>query len=238
MNDELDEYAGEFNVSDYVVYFNRGNTETLGRQKKKIWKVLGINDDNDWGDEDRADAECFIQSITNPNVRFKAERYELIDAEILDKLDELTRKNINSKSLDTYNNLKNGTRDKTEKQVKMTNSGSNKIIDSNVEAAKAAGKITAGKALNKVLLKKVRPHLPLMARGYADHVLADVVVANIASFAVSNFATQNKKAAYAVEAMMQAAMVEFLATFNIEEIISEVLSTTDVELPDTGSTNG
>jgi len=103
------------------------------------------------------------------------------------------------------------------------------VLKVNTEAAKVAGLITAGNVINETLITKLRPQLPMLMRGYADHALADVVVANIANFAINNFASDNKQAVLASEAMMLAAMTKLVASFNIEEIIAEVLK--DVKLP-------
>lgn len=104
------------------------------------------------------------------------------------------------------------------------------LTKANVVASKAAAQHVAGKVLNKALLTKIRPQLPMLARGYADHALANVVVANIANFAVSNFASDNAKAKLAADAMMIAAMTEFLSSFNVEDIVAELLE--GVTLPD------
>ena len=50
----------------------------------------------------------------------------------------------------------------------------------------------------------------------------------MASFAVQNFAQSNYKARVATDAMMQAAMQDFLKSFNIEQIIAEVLDTVNI----------
>ena len=116
-----------------------------------------------------------------------------------------------------------------DKVTKMRKDMKTQIADANMKAVKIAAQSTAGSALNKTLLSKLRPQLPMMARGYADHALAEVVVANIANFAVANFAQDNAKAVWASEAMMVAAMSQFLQSFNIEAIIDELLD--GVEVP-------
>ena len=105
-----------------------------------------------------------------------------------------------------------------------------KMIESNKTALQLAGLVTAGNVLNKTMLNKLRPQLPMLVRGYSDHVLAEVALANIVSFAVQNFAADNTKAKVASEAMLAAAMANFMASFNIEDIIAEVLS--EVNLPE------
>lgn len=116
------------------------------------------------------------------------------------------------------------------KEINKVKDKKMQIVDDNAEAAKIAAKITVGKTLNSTLIKKVKPQLPMLVRGYTDSVLADVVIANIANFAVQNFFEDNEKAVYAADAMMQAAMVEFMSKVNIEEILSSLLS--GVSIPD------
>ena len=108
-------------------------------------------------------------------------------------------------------------------------SAKDKVVESNKTAMQLASLVTAGNVLNKTLITQVKPQLPMLMRGYADHALAEVVLANLASFAVQNFDSDNKQAVIATEAMMAAAMGSFMASFNIEEIVADVLK--DVNLP-------
>lgn len=108
----------------------------------------------------------------------------------------------------------------------------NGIVNANSKAVKSAAKTKTGKALNAAIMKKVRPSLPLAVRGYAEHPIANVVLANLVSFAVKNFFTNGKhseKASWAASAMMDAAMFELVDTINVEELFSDLL---EVEIPD------
>ena len=129
------------------------------------------------------------------------------------KLDHQLDAHIYNSYVANDKKLKNKLKDKTMQ-----------IVEDNADAAKIAAKITVGKTLNSTLIKQVKPQLPMLMRGYTDSVLADVVIANIANFAVQNFFSDNDKAVYAADAMMQAAMVEFMSKVNIEEILSSLLS--------------
>ena len=102
-------------------------------------------------------------------------------------------------------------------------------VEKNTESAKIAAGIAAGKAVNNAVMKKVAPHLPMMLRGYADHPLAKVAVANLVMYAVQNFLPENKKAVWAADAMMDSSMVEFFESFNLEEILTGILD--DVKMP-------
>ena len=108
----------------------------------------------------------------------------------------------------------------------------NNVIDSNVKSAKTGATVAMGKALNRVVKERLAPQLPFMVRGYADHVLADVVIANVAQFVVDNFVS-NPKAKVAANAMMDAAMIDFMASFNLDQIVSDVLDSANFDLPST-----
>lgn len=71
----------------------------------------------------------------------------------------------------------------------------------------------------------------MMVRGYADSALAPVIAANLISFAVTSFASDNNKAVWVADAMMVAAMSEFMENFNVDKMLAEVLATVDVEVP-------
>ena len=116
----------------------------------------------------------------------------------------------------------------TVKEINM-NDKVKRTVNANVEAAKVAASVTAGKTLNSVVADKVKPQLPIMVRGYADTPIGKVVIANIADFVVKQFMPHNEKANIATNAMMDAAMVELLGSFDLEKIVSEVVSS--VELP-------
>ena len=100
----------------------------------------------------------------------------------------------------------------------------NSVVSNNVDAAKAGAVISAGNTLNKVVKNSVRGQVPRKYRKILDSPVGDVVVANVASFAVQNFAKTNKKARVAANAMMQAAMVEVLNSFNLDQMIADVLA--------------
>lgn len=110
------------------------------------------------------------------------------------------------------------------KETTKMNANINRLMNRNTESAAYAAKVTAGKTLNKVVLDKVNPNLPILLRGYANTPIGAVVLSNVVSFIVQNFASNNAKAKYAAEAMMDAAMIEFMDSFNIEALISDVLS--------------
>lgn len=101
------------------------------------------------------------------------------------------------------------------------------LVAQNKEALITAAKIEAGSIATKRIIDLIKPKLPIMARGYADTAVARVVVANLFSLAVQQYASENKKAEVIADAMMQGAMVEFVKSFNIEQIIEQVTKGVD-----------
>ena len=112
----------------------------------------------------------------------------------------------------------------------------NKLINSNMNAAKTGAVLSAGNTLNKVVKDAIRGQVPRKYRGLLNTAVADIVVANVANVAVQNFAKGNYKAKVAANAMMEAAMVEFMNSFNLDQIISDTLK--NVNLDDFVDTTG
>jgi hypothetical protein len=101
-------------------------------------------------------------------------------------------------------------------------------INKNTDAAKQAAIVVAGSTLNNLIAVRMGKQLPRKYRKLANHPMANIVIANMASFAVQNFAAGNYKAQVAADAMMTAAMQDFLRSFNIEQIIAEVLDSVNI----------
>ena len=104
------------------------------------------------------------------------------------------------------------------------------VVNQNKEAAKLAAQLTAGNVLNERVVKLVKPQLPVLARGYADTELGKAVAANVAAAALIHFFPTNKKAVMAAEAMIASAMANFVASFDIEGTVNELLD--GINLPD------
>lgn len=100
-------------------------------------------------------------------------------------------------------------------------------LDQNKQAAIIAGKMEAGRILNKQIIKQIKPHIPMFVRGYLDTTLAPVVVANLVA-AIGNH-TQNKRVQQVSELMLLAAADTTVQSFNLDKIIDDVLA--GVKLP-------
>ena len=103
------------------------------------------------------------------------------------------------------------------------------VATQNKDAIKVAAKLEAGKIINKQVIKQVKPHLPLLVRGLADHPAASIVLANVVSIAVKHFMPENKKLNTVADVMLGAAAVDTVASFNIEAFVEGLLK--NIKLP-------
>ena len=103
------------------------------------------------------------------------------------------------------------------------------VATQNKDAIKVAAKLEAGKIINKQVIKQVKPHLPLLVRGLADHPAASIVLANVVSIAVKHFMPENKKLNTVAELMLGAAAVDTVSSFNIESFVEDLLK--NIKLP-------
>ena len=227
-----------YNINEIVLYVKNKDTSALGKTKKDVWIVRSIyySYNNVYT----------LKSISNSHkATFEAYDKDIMSvAELIKKgfsmkhlINDAAYKTIMGRSMiQNKNDYLEAEADMKDKIFKRNNvkeiNMSNKVkqqIDANVSAGKVAASITAGKTLNNILIDKIKPQLPLMLKGYADTPLGTVVVANIADVAVKQFMPYNKKANLATKAMMEAAMVDMLASFDLEKMVNEVINS--VELP-------
>jgi hypothetical protein len=105
------------------------------------------------------------------------------------------------------------------------------MLDANKEAFKTSASRRSGKIINDRLIGLIKPKLPVMVRGYADTELGRFVMANLLAAAVVKFGTNHPKLLVAADMAVQDAADQFLGSFNLEDIINELLD--GVELPST-----
>jgi len=226
---EIWDYLGDNIYHDsLVVYIPK--QAFFGKHRKNIWIVKNLNN-----------TAVRLENIANGD-SFTTTIDKILSVEILDSWGYINSKYISNASLSAYNTyVKEEFNDEwnvtvethkvnqTERKENIMNKITlNGTVQRNTSAAKDAALIVAGGTLNAIIADKVKGQLPRKYRKLAEHPLADVVIANIASFAVQNFANTNYKARVAADAMMNAAMVEFMQSFNIEKMIAEVLSNVDI----------
>ncbi len=115
------------------------------------------------------------------------------------------------------------------------------LKDGNVEAAKGSAKRRVGKSLNKKLIELVKPKLPITVRGYAEHPLGELLIANAFAGAIIKFGYTNDKVVIASECMVEAAADKAMDILNIDGILDELLGSvnfdilTEAKKDDTGS---
>jgi hypothetical protein len=118
---------------------------------------------------------------------------------------------------------------KTKSNKEHTMSRAKDQLNANKEAVITAGKLVAGKAINKKLIKLIKPKLPMFMKGYADSPFAALVSANLVGIAIKHYAPNNTKAIQVADLMLEAAALEAIESFNIEDLIDKLLK--DVKLP-------
>lgn len=107
--------------------------------------------------------------------------------------------------------------------LQMNTIKSTAIVAANKNAAVNAAKLEAGSIVLKKVSGIAASKAPFMVRGYVDTAVGRVVIANLLNFAVSQYAPNNRKAVIAADAAIQAAMLELVQSFNVGEMIDEVL---------------
>lgn len=235
-NGVLKNKIGEYiYLGEYVV--SMSDITLLGSVRKGIWNVA----------EELADNKFKVVNIIS-HKNFITHKNKLLNIKYLEYCGLINSSYLNAESIAMYRSLIPQYNDKldtlryavSEKSIhdlkRVTKKGNhemantvNKLVNKNAEAARQGALLAAGKTLNGVIKNKVVDQLPRKYRGLGNHALADVVIANIASFAVQNFASGNYKAQVATDAMMEAAMAEFFSSFNLEAIVSDALSTVNID---------
>jgi len=104
------------------------------------------------------------------------------------------------------------------------------MVAANKSAAGTAASVTIGNIINTRVVKIVTPKLPMMVRGYAETPMGKAVVANLVATSIVHFMPTNEKAMLAANAMVQAAMLEFTASFNFEQMVNEMLDGLDLSV--------
>lgn len=102
------------------------------------------------------------------------------------------------------------------------------IVAANKSAVVNAAKLEAGKIALTQITKVAAKKAPFMIKGYIDTPIGRVVIANLLSVAVDQYAPTNAKAKAVAGAVMEAAMLEMVQSFNIAEMIDEMVKGIDI----------
>lgn len=100
-------------------------------------------------------------------------------------------------------------------------------LEQNKQAAIIAAKVDAGRIINKQIIKQLKPHVPMLLRGYLDTPLAPVIAANVVAM-IGNH-TDNSKVKKVSELMLLGAADATVQSFNLDKIIDDVLA--GIKLP-------
>lgn len=102
------------------------------------------------------------------------------------------------------------------------------IVAANKSAVVNAAKLEAGKIALTQITKVAAKKAPFMIKGYIDTPIGRVVIANLLNVAVDQYAPANAKAKAVAGAAMEAAMLEMVQSFNIAEMIDEMVKGIDI----------
>ena len=116
----------------------------------------------------------------------------------------------------------------TENKGKNTMTKIANIVAANKSAVVNAAKLEAGKIALTQITKVAAKKAPFMIKGYIDTPIGRVVIANLLSVAVDQYAPTNAKAKAVAGAAMEAAMLEMVQSFNIAEMIDEMVKGIDI----------
>ncbi|MCF6331001.1 MAG: hypothetical protein L3I99_05580 [Sulfurimonas sp.] len=101
------------------------------------------------------------------------------------------------------------------------------IVDANKDAGVDSAKLIAGNILNQrvnaILMKNLPAGIKLIAGSYLESNVGKALIANTVAGALIHTMPNNGKVALAAEAMIKSASLSLASSFNIEEIINELL---------------
>ena len=98
-----------------------------------------------------------------------------------------------------------------------------KVAENNTAAIKEAAKQELGRTAINLLADTLKPHLPMMVRGYADSPIFKIALANVLSAAIQKYFSHNHKAVVVADAMMVAGYSELFRSFDIEGMLKGLL---------------
>lgn len=120
-------------------------------------------------------------------------------------------------------NLKTG-------EVKMNNvkNTATAVIAANKSSAVNAAKIEAGTIVINRAVKLLKPKMPFGTAGMLDSPVGRVALANVVNILVEQYASNNPKAKVISGAVMDAAMLQMVQSFNIGALVDDLISGVDI----------
>ncbi len=102
------------------------------------------------------------------------------------------------------------------------------MVDANKDAGKDSAKIIAGNILNQhvneVLVKNLPTGVKLLAGSYLESNVGKALISNAVAGILIHTMPNNEKVALAAEAMIKSASLQLASSFNIEDMVNELLS--------------
>ena len=105
----------------------------------------------------------------------------------------------------------------------------NKTIELNKAAATSAAFLEGGRIANNQLAKVAAKKLPIVLRGYAEHPIGKLVIANLAAIAAQQFRADDENLKKLTSAMTVQAYQEMIQTIDVEGIIDELVESKEVK---------
>ncbi len=100
----------------------------------------------------------------------------------------------------------------------------NAVIEKNITLGTSAAFLEAGRIASNQLSSVASKKLPIMVRAYADTAVGRLLLANIAVMAAEHFRPEDNRLRKLVEAMTISSYQEVLQTFDIEQMIEDLVS--------------
>lgn len=115
-------------------------------------------------------------------------------------------------------------------EVKMSNvkTTANAVIAANKSSAVNAAKIEAGTIVINRVVKLLKPKMPFGTSGMLDSPVGRVALANVVNILVEQYASNNPKAKVISGAVMDAAMLQMVQSFNIGQLVDDLISGVDI----------
>ena len=112
------------------------------------------------------------------------------------------------------------------------------MVEQNKSAFRTSATRRSGKIFNDRVINLIKPRLPLMVKAYADTDLGRFVIANTVAAAIVKFGATNEKLLILADAGIQDAADDFLGSFNLEEMVNDLIDGIDVSGLTTAADNG
>ncbi|WPJ68337.1 hypothetical protein NKFEDGME_00136 [Salmonella phage STP-SP2] len=207
-----DLYDVENFLDSFWRYLSVGWNRSIG-DGYRLAAVMAFDDDGNFLLPSELYPYVYNDLIQEAGFTFWKDEDQIIDS--VEKYDV----NSNTQSVNTQT---------TENKGKNTMTKIANIVAANKSAVVNAAKLEAGKIALTQITKVAAKKAPFMIKGYIDTPIGRVVIANLLSVAVDQYAPSNQKAKAVAGAAMEAAMLEMVQSFNIAEMIDEMVKGIDI----------